>query len=212
MRQIIPDKAIKRLQQKRVVVDTYKIVTLFQSDIIDFTSISAEMTPIRVMQLLNSFYNGLDKLAIKHNVYKIKIIGDAYVCVAGCPDVLSGPDGAERIALFALDVMEFTTNFRTEEGAEISLRAGIHSGELVAGSVGFLRPQYTIFGDTCTVASKMESSSKRMKIQCSDATWSLLQDAPNYSFTFGEARGSVDTKDDKLHRKTWFIEGAMKKE
>jgi len=208
LRQIIPVKAIKRLQQKRVVVDKYNIVTLFQSDIIDFTAISAEMTPIRVMQMLNSFYNGVDKLAIKHGVYKIKIIGDAYVCVAGCPDVSSGPDGAERIALFALDMMEFTTNFRTEEGAEISVRAGIHSGELVAGIVGFLRPQYTVFGDTSTVASRMESSSKRMKIQCSDVTWRLLQDAPHYNFMFQEAKEQVQMEDGRIKGKTWFIEGA----
>lgn len=208
LQQIIPDQAIKKLQRKQVVVDKFNMVTLFQSDIIGYTSMSAEMTPIKVMQMLNSFYNGVDKLAMKHGVYKIKTIGDAYICVAGCPDVCSGPDGAERIALFALDMMEFTSNFRTEEGAEISLRAGIHSGELVAGIVGFLRPQYTVFGDTSTVASKMESSSKRMKIQCSDVTWRLLQDAPRYNFMFQEAKEQIQMEDGRIKGRTWFIEGA----
>lgn len=205
LREMIPSKAIKKLQRNQVVVDKYEMVTVFQSDIIGFTSISAEMTPIRVMRLLNSYYEGVDKLANKHNVYKIRIIGDAYICVAGCPVVCSGHDGAERIALFALDTMEFTRNFRTEEGIEIRIRAGIHSGRIVAGVVGNLRPQYTIFGNTVAIAEAMEASSEAMQIQCSNATWRLLRDNPKYLFSFHLGRREAEKE--KI-QKTWFLGSA----
>ena len=169
---------------------------------------SAEMTAIRVMRLLNSYFEGVDKLANKHNVYKIKTIGDAYICVAGCPVVCSGRDGAERIALFALDMMEFTRNFRTEEGTEIRIRAGIHSGRIVAGVVGHLRPQYTIFGNTVSIAASMEASSEAMKTQCSNATWRLLRDNPKYLFSFLEGRR--ESEKEKIHE-TWFLGRAAAK-
>jgi class 3 adenylate cyclase len=206
--EILPPKAITKLQNNIVVVDKFNMATIFQSDIIGYTSMSAEMTPIMVMKMLNSFYEGVDKLANKHKVYKIKIIGDAYVCAAGCPYACSGPDGAERIALFALDIMEYTKNFRTDGGAEISLRAGIHSGPVVAGVVGKLRPQYTLFGNSVTVAAKMESTSSKMKIQCSNITWQLLQSAPRYSFTFSNVKKEIDNHDSDTIERTWFIESA----
>mmetsp|Transcript_7337 Transcript_7337/g.10664 ORF Transcript_7337/g.10664 Transcript_7337/m.10664 type:complete len:724 (+) Transcript_7337:171-2342(+) len=208
VREMIPSKAIKKLQRNQVVVDKYEMVTVFQSDIIGFTSMSAEMTPIRVMRMLNSYFEGLDKLANKHNVYKIKTIGDAYICVAGCPVVCSGRDGAERIALFALDMMEYTRNFRTEEGTEIRIRAGIHSGRIVAGVVGHLRPQYTIFGNTVSIAASMEASSEAMKTQCSNATWRLLRDNPKYLFSFLEGRR--ESEKEKIHE-TWFLGRAAAK-
>lgn len=203
--EIIPDNAVVKLQNNEVAVDKFSMVTIFQSDIMGYTSITAEMTPIKVMKMLNSFYQGVDKIANKHKVYKIKIIGDAYVCAAGCPYACPGPDGAERIALFALDMIEYTKNFRMDEGAEISLRVGIHSGPVVAGVVGKLRPQYTLFGNSVTVATEMESTSSKMRIQCSNKTRMLLQHAPRYSFTFSNVRQDIDEND---KHKTWFLDGA----
>jgi class 3 adenylate cyclase len=207
LRHMVPPHAIKKLQHKQIVCDKYSMVTVFQSDIVGYTAMSAGMTPIMVMQMLNSFYAGVDELAEKHKLYKIRTIGDAYVCAAGCPNVCSGPDGAERVAGFALDLIEYTANFRTDGGTEISLRAGIHSGQLVAGIVGHIRPQYNIFGDTVSITSGLESSSRKMKIHISDMTWRLLQDAPTYRFDFAE--GSTDIGlSGKLMGKTWYIEGA----
>ena len=74
------------------------------------------------------------------------------------------------------------------------------------GVVGTKRPQWTIFGDAVNTASRMESTSKQMMIQCSDLTHRLLQDAPDYKFDFTD-RGHVEAKGKgKMH--TWFIDAA----
>eukprot|EP00590_Aulacoseira_subarctica_P009040 CAMPEP_0172436124 /NCGR_PEP_ID=MMETSP1064-20121228/71547_1 /TAXON_ID=202472 /ORGANISM="Aulacoseira subarctica , Strain CCAP 1002/5" /LENGTH=488 /DNA_ID=CAMNT_0013184511 /DNA_START=1820 /DNA_END=3288 /DNA_ORIENTATION=- len=280
LREMLPSKALKKLQRGGIVVEKYKMLTIFFSDIVGFTSMAAKMTPIDVMKMLNSFYSEVDKLADKHKVYKIKTIGDAYLAVGGlscpdkcsvsegalrvnflydivgftsmaakmtpidvmkmlnsfytevdkladkhkvykirtigdaymavgglsCPDKCSVSEGALRVALFALDLMEVVKNFRTEGGLEIVIRAGIHSGPVVAGVIERIRPQYTIFGDAVNVASCMESSSEAMKIQCSDATSHLLRQAPKYNVSLKE-RGHVEVNDlGRVH--TWFIEGA----
>jgi class 3 adenylate cyclase len=206
LHEMLPAKALKKLETQGVFVKEHTMVTIFFSDIVGYTSMSADMRPIQVMKMLNSFYTEADKLATKNKVYKIKTIGDAYMCVGGCPDKCSAFEGAERVALFALDLMEFVKKFRTEDGSQISLRAGIHSGAVVAGVIEKKRPQYTIFGDAVNVASSMESSAEAMKIQCSHVTSHLLKSAPNYRFSLVEK--SVVELTDHGQFNTYVIEGA----
>ncbi len=184
LQEILPAKALNSLQKSGMFVQEFPLVTIFFSDIIGFTSMSAEMQPIQVMKMLNSFYTEADKLAIKNKVYKIKTIGDAYMCVGGCPDKCSAVEGAERVAMFALDMIELAKRFRTDDGSEICIRAGIHSDAVVAGVIEKKRPQYTLFGDAVNVASSMESTSEKMKIQCSHVTAHLLKKGPsNHKFS-----------------------------
>ena len=209
LNEMLPKKALRKIQRGQTVVEKYNMVTICFCDIVGYTSMSADMRPIEVMEMLNSFYNEVDKLTDKHNVYKIKIIGDAYMCVGGCPELCSGPEGAERVALFALDVIELVKNFRTDDGSQILIRAGINSGSVVAGVVGTKCPQYTVLGAAVNAASRMESTSEEMKIQCSDTTHLLLRHAPNYE-VFLTQRGDEKIQG-KGHISTWFIEGATKR-
>jgi class 3 adenylate cyclase len=206
---MLPAKALKKIGKGGVFIKQYHMVSIFFCDIVGYTSMATEMQPIEVMEMLNSFFKEVDILAEKHKVYKIKIIGDAYMCVGGCPDRCSAFEGAERVASFALDLIEFVKSFRADDGLQISVRAGIHSGAVVAGAIERKRPQYTIFGHAVDVASSMESSSHVMKIQCSHVTSNLLNQAPNYGFSLVERGFTVNSKE-LGQFKTYFIEGARK--
>lgn len=68
---LMPRRAINKLRKGEVVVDRFSMVTIFFSDIVGYTKMSAEMTPMEVMQMLNSLYSRIDQLAKKHGVMKM---------------------------------------------------------------------------------------------------------------------------------------------
>lgn len=72
---IMPKNAIEKLNRGHTVVERYNIVTIFFSDIVGFTSLAGELSPIRVMEMLNELYNNFDLISKKHNVYKVETIG-----------------------------------------------------------------------------------------------------------------------------------------
>jgi len=72
---IMPQGAIRKLNRGQTVVERYNIVTIFFSDIVGFTSIAGEMSPIQVMKMLNELYIEFDKIVEKHGVYKVETIG-----------------------------------------------------------------------------------------------------------------------------------------
>ena len=86
---MMPLNAIKKLNRGQTVVEKYNLVTIFFSDIVDFTNMSGKMRPIEIMRMLNALYVKFDKLVEKHNLYKVETIGDAYMVVGGKFPIIS---------------------------------------------------------------------------------------------------------------------------
>ena len=115
------------------------------------------------------------------------------------------------MALFALDAIEVCESIVAKNGARVCIRAGLASGPVVAGVVGKTMPKFTLFGDTVNFASRMESTSIKMKIQCSDMTYRLLTDAEGHKF---DLEKRIENGVAGIHAKgkgqvsTWWINSA----
>lgn len=185
---ILPATIAQRLQGgEEVIAEVYPEVTVFFSDIVGFTELSARLGPHETVNLLNAIFEKFDELVEKHGVEKIKTIGDSYMVVGGVPS--RDPLHCQHVAEFALEAMGFVKAFSAAYPFPIAMRMGIHTGTVAAGVLGKKKFSYDLWGDVVNVASRFESSSQSDMIHVSEAVRVRLDD----DFVFQEA-GVVDLK------------------
>jgi urea ABC transporter urea binding protein len=185
---ILPSPIAQRLKRaESTIADNFADVTVLFADLVNFTEISAEIPPTRLVDLLNKIFSEFDQLAEKHQLEKIKTIGDAYMVVGGLPT--TRPDHAEAIAEMALDMQQKITRFKGLNGEPFRLRIGINTGPVIAGVIGTKKFTYDLWGDTVNVASRMESHGVAGCIQVTATTYERLKD--KYVF---EERGVTHIK------------------
>lgn len=227
MLNILPKAIFVRLQagEKRIA-DKIESATVLFADIVNFTEISSKTPPVEIVAILDTLFSKFDELAEKYNVEKIKTIGDAYMVVGGLAD--SEKSHSHAIALLAIEMQQCLAETALSLGIpEVSLRIGIHTGEVVAGVIGTKKFAYDLWGDTVNTASRMESHGEPGKIHISESVFQALHRTSNFvdsdinlnvalaqekkmrsgdqSFDFQE-RGLVDVKG-KGAMKTWFLLG-----
>ncbi|KAM8900046.1 atrial natriuretic peptide receptor 1 isoform 2-T2 [Spinachia spinachia] len=202
---MLPKQVADDLRQgKPMQAQSYVSASIFFSDIVGFTQLSSSSTPYQVVDFLNKLYTTFDDIIDNYDVYKVETIGDAYMVVSGVPQE-NGILHASEISSMALDLVGVCRTFRIphKPSTQLQIRAGIHSGPVVAGVVGTKMPRYCLFGDTVNTASRMESSSLALKIQCSSSTFYLLEEIGGYLL---DCRGVMQVKG-KGDMETYWLEG-----
>jgi urea ABC transporter urea binding protein len=196
---ILPEPIANQLKQERhAIAEQFNEVTILFADIVGFTPLSARLSPIELVGLLNEIFSTFDALAEKLGLEKIKTIGDAYMVAAGLP--LPRDDHAEAAAQMALEMQAAIARFQTQYGEQIQLRIGINVGVVVAGVIGTKKFIYDLWGDAVNVASRMESSGEPGKIQVNAATYERLKHG--YSF---KKRGYIPIKGKGKMMTYWLV-------
>uniref|UniRef100_A0A3Q2DZY6 Guanylate cyclase n=1 Tax=Cyprinodon variegatus TaxID=28743 RepID=A0A3Q2DZY6_CYPVA len=202
--QILPHSVAEQLKRGETVqAEAFDSVTIYFSDIVGFTSLSAESTPLQVVTLLNDLYTCFDAIIDNFDVYKVETIGDAYMVVSGLP-VRNGKLHAREVASMSLALLEQVKTFkiRHRPNDQLRLRIGIHTGPVCAGVVGLKMPRYCLFGDTVNTASRMESNGEALKIHVSSATKEVLDEFGYFDL---QLRGDVEMKGKGKMRTYWLL-------
>jgi len=172
---ILPATIANQLKyENKTIAASYDSVTVLFADIVNFTNLSANATPDKLVGLLNNIFSEFDRLVEKHGLEKIKTIGDAYMVAGGLPE--PRPDHAQAIVELALDMREALPHVCQDSKQSIDMRIGINSGPVVAGVIGIKKFIYDLWGDTVNTASRIESQCLPGHIQVTAATYELLKD------------------------------------
>ncbi|MBK7149179.1 MAG: adenylate/guanylate cyclase domain-containing protein [Bacteroidetes bacterium] len=155
-----------------------------------------------MVTLINRYYRAFDAITERHNLEKIKTIGDAYMAVGGLPrENISNP---WDVINAAIDIENFMKVERLENpDRSFEVRIGVHTGPVVAGIVGVKKFAYDIWGDTVNTASRMEQHGEAGKINISETTYELIKDKFNCTY-----RGEVEAKN-KGKLKMYFVDEAI---
>ncbi|MBN2824499.1 MAG: HAMP domain-containing protein, partial [Campylobacterales bacterium] len=166
-----------KLESKR------KKLTIFFSDIVDFTATTESMESEDLSSLLNHYLNEMSLIALKHGATIDKFIGDAILIFFGDPT----SNGVKADAKACLDMslemiakVKELENYWLELGVPkpFRIRIGIHTGFSTVGNFGSEdRMDYTIIGGAVNLASRIESKAKPNEIWISQETYLLIKDS-----------------------------------
>ena len=176
---ILPAEVAKELQHEGYATpQNYESATVLFTDFKGFTQISSGLLPYELIAELNSYFNEFDDIIGKHNLEKIKTIGDAYMCAGGIPsaNTTHAIDAVEAGLAIQKYIARKNEKRKADGLGPWELRVGIHTGPIVAGVVGSKKYAYDIWGDTVNIASRMESSGEVGKVNVSEATYLLVKD------------------------------------
>jgi class 3 adenylate cyclase len=176
---ILPYETAEELKQRgSATPKQYDMVSVLFTDFKGFTTIAEKLTPEQLIAELNQCFLEFDHIIDKHNLEKIKTIGDAYMCAGGIP--VANTTNPVDVVKAGIEIKAYMDRMKAEREASgqeyWELRIGIHTGKVIAGVVGKNKFAYDIWGDAVNTASRMESSGEPGKVNISGDTYELVKD------------------------------------
>lgn len=208
--QMLPRQVALDIQgKKRSMPENIESVTIYHSDIVDFTALVEDSSPVETVIFLNSLYKMFEARIDKYEVYKVETINDTFLVVAGVPAKANkdlGDRHGSEIATMALDLLGGSAMFVIPHRPKgrLLLRVGIHSGPVIAGiqTVGNKLPRYRLFGESVLVAARLATMGESMKIHISLETKLLLDSVSGFRT---EHRGLIELKSKGLVDTYWLV-------
>lgn len=151
-------------------------ISIMFADIVGFTALSEKLTPAKISELLNAFFEEMLQEVFAEGGTLDKFIGDCIMAFFGAPEPQH--DHAERAFRAGKGMLARLANMNTNKVLfhPLELRIAINSGKAVVGDVGStLRVDYTVLGSTINLASRMESICPPGKLIVSNITYKMLQ-------------------------------------
>src|SRR5215475_6056069 len=159
-----------------------KKLTIFFSDIADFTQTTDSLESEELTNLLNHYLTKMSKIALEHGATIDKYIGDAILAFFGDPESRGVREDALACVQMGIAMQRRMRELQGEwmnVGTEkpFQLRIGINTGYCTVGNFGSEdRMDYTIIGGEVNLAARLQSHAELGGILLSHETYSLVKD------------------------------------
>lgn len=157
-------------------------LTIFFSDVRNFTTMTEQSDPIELIALLNEYLTAMTEIIFKHDGIVDKFIGDGILAYWGA--FTPGKNHAQLAAKASLEMTrrleELNREWQAVGRQPISIGIGLNTGEVIFGNVGSgKKVEFTVIGDAVNLASRLEGLNKQFgtSIIISEATRTRLGDA-----------------------------------
>jgi adenylate cyclase len=159
-----------------------KKLTIFFSDIKDFTATTERLQPEQITRLLNEYFTEMSLIAFKHGGTVDKFVGDAMLIFFGDPETSGEAEDARACLRMALDMQRRIAGLNVKwrnEGVEhpFRVRMGVNTGYCNVGNFGSAdRMDYTIIGAEANLAARLQAIAEAGHVVISYETYALVRD------------------------------------
>src|SRR5580765_2896736 len=158
-------------------VDRRQVIVLF-ADLSGFMSLSERLDPEEVRAFQNALFETLAQAIERFDGFVEKFVGDAVMAVFGAP--VAHEDDPQRALDASLDMLEraagLADRWAARLGQRVTLHIGVHSGPVVAGSLGVAAgAAYAVTGDTVNTTARLLAAAAPGTILVSEATYALTR-------------------------------------
>ncbi|MFC6635283.1 adenylate/guanylate cyclase domain-containing protein [Microbulbifer taiwanensis] len=163
------------------LVTERKLLTVFFSDIKDFSQLTEELEAETFTQLLNSYLSEMARIAGQYGGTIDKFIGDAVMVVFGDDDSKGPKSDALRCVAMALAMRKRVREMKQEWynkgiARPLQVRMGINTGYCTVGIFGTANYQsYTVMGTHVNLAARLEGAAQPGEILISHETWAMIK-------------------------------------
>ncbi|TMK71380.1 MAG: hypothetical protein E6G49_09535, partial [Actinobacteria bacterium] len=172
-----------------------RVVTVLFADLAGSTALGERLDPEEVRELQGELFAVVNSEVEKYGGTSEKFVGDAVLAVFGIPQ--AHEDDPERAVRAALAVQasfgSFSSRVRDRHGADVALRIGVNTGEVVAGREAAARGELMVSGDAVNVAARLQQSAEPGDVLVGQRTHSATYRAISFE-PYGdvEAKGKQD--------------------
>ncbi|WP_109107183.1 adenylate/guanylate cyclase domain-containing protein [Azospirillum sp. TSO35-2] len=191
--------------------------TVLFSDIEGFTTVCERLEPEPLIRWLEGYLDAMVRIVAAHDGIVLRFIGDAILAVFGVPVARSSQEQIDADAAHAVacavemgrELATLNRRWREEGLPPVGVRIGIHTGPLVAGSMGGLRHmEYSLLGDTANTAARLEAHAKTVGARSSPHSRIVIGD-PTCQAVRGSVRvlpvGEVALKGKSVPVRIWLV-------
>ena len=161
--QEVVDKIILGTDKEMPILEEFRMLTILNIDIREFSVLSRKLGPRKTVDMLNYFFSTMGEIVFKHHGIVDKYLGDGFLALFGAP--VSSTYDADNAVIAALEMQKamVAVNDYCQDKFDETLLMGlvIHTGEVVVGNIGFEKKMdYTVVGDAVNFVFKIQSICK----------------------------------------------------
>lgn len=214
LRSVFPEYVTRYLTEGvEVPPRKFGCIAVYFCDVVGFTDLASSLPPIKIVALLDRLYDVFDGLVVKHGLFKVETIGDAYMVCSALSGDRSTVDNAAQMSAYALEAASAAQQVLIDQDnsslGQVQIRSGFHCGPVIGGVVGRSTPRFCLFGDTVNVAARMEQNSAPGQITVSDEVARVLQSQGEDKLFNLISRGHICVKGKGLMQLWWLVPGGV---
>ncbi|OMJ86356.1 hypothetical protein SteCoe_12144 [Stentor coeruleus] len=188
---LLPAFVRKRVKNGvRYIAENQGIVSIIFCDIYNFEDLLSNYSPQELITFLDDLFAKFDQKCSLSGCTKIETVGKTYMACAGLKDTendldqnFSSVSHARRTVEMGISIISLCENTYLKNGETLKVKIGINTGPVIAGVVGFHKPQFSLVGDTVNTASRMAALCPGPnKIQISKESYDHMRDFSGLNF------------------------------